>query len=163
MPSLVDMIAPPKILTRTEETERPGERGLQLFDIFFVIHSFLSQNMSKVSSNLHIQQQGYVLFAWSALFVVPLQHYELTKVQKKFQYNTSLAVKGALAHRLQNQKWPPGGSKMADRVLKGVYPQVLGRSKQLLQNKFFDPSTPSIRKGRNGEKTEKRGKKIRKD
>ena len=30
---------------------------------------------------------------------------------------------GALAqtpHHLQNPKWPPGGPKMADRVLKGV-------------------------------------------
>ena len=48
---------------------------------------------------------------------------------------------------------------MADRVWKGVYPQVFGRSKQLSLNKFFDPSTPSMRKGRNrgngGEKKEK--------
>ena len=71
--------------------------------------------------------------------------------------NTSLAAKGALAHHLQNPKWPPGGPKMADRVWIGVYPQVFGRSKQLSLHKFFDPSTPFMRKGRNGgEKREKR-------
>ena len=39
--------------------------------------------------------------------------------------NTSLAAKGALAHRLQrslqNQKWPPGGPKISEGVWKGVY------------------------------------------
>ena len=30
---------------------------------------------------------------------------------------------------------------------------MFGRSKQLLLNKFIDPSTPSIRKGRDGGKT----------
>ena len=45
---------------------------------------------------------------------------------------------------------------MADGVWKCIYPQVFGRSKQLLLNKFFDPSTPSMRKGRDrGEKREK--------
>ena len=45
--------------------------------------------------------------------------------------NTSLAAKGALAHRLQrlqNPIWPPEGPKMADRVWKGVYPYVFGPS-----------------------------------
>ena len=41
---------------------------------------------------------------------------------------------------------------MADGVWKGVNLQVFGHSKQLLLNKFFDPSTPSMRKGRDGEK-----------
>ena len=52
---------------------------------------------------------------------------------------------------------------MAEGVWKGVYPQVFGRSKQLSLNKFFDPSTPSMRKGRNGEekKNGKKKKKIR--
>ena len=46
---------------------------------------------------------------------------------------------------------------------------VFGRSKQLWLNKFFDPSTPSMRKGRTGGKKmgkkrgKKRGKKKRKD
>ena len=44
---------------------------------------------------------------------------------------------------------------MAEGVWKGVYLQVFGRSKQLSLNKFFDPSTPSMRKGRNGEETGK--------
>ena len=39
-----------------------------------------------------------------------------------YLYNTSLAAKGALANRLQNPKWPPGGPKMAEGVWKGVYP-----------------------------------------
>ena len=41
---------------------------------------------------------------------------------------------------------------MAGGVWKGVYPWVFGCSKQLLQNKFFDPSTPFVRKGCDGEK-----------
>ena len=41
---------------------------------------------------------------------------------------------------------------MADRVWKAIYPYVFGCSKQLWQNKFFDPSTPSMRKVNNGEK-----------
>ena len=49
---------------------------------------------------------------------------------------------------------------MAEGVWKGVYPSVFGRSRQLSLNKFFDPSTPSIRKGRDGEK--KTGKKEKK-
>ena len=70
--------------------------------------------------------------------------------------NTSLVAKGALAHRLQRRtackiqygpqgapKWPTGSVKV---------------SKQLLLNKFFDPSTPSMRKGCDGGK--KRGKKT---
>ena len=41
---------------------------------------------------------------------------------------------------------------MADRVWKGVSPLVVGHSKQLSLNKFFDPSIPSMRKGRDGGK-----------
>ena len=40
---------------------------------------------------------------------------------------------------------------MTDGVWKVVYLQVFGRSRQLSLNKFFDPSTPSMRKGRDGE------------
>ena len=47
---------------------------------------------------------------------------------------------------------------MAEKVWKGVYPLVFGRSKQLSLNKFFDPSTPSMRKGSDGGK--KTGKKT---
>ena len=49
---------------------------------------------------------------------------------------------------------------MANGVWKGVYPQVFGRFRQLSLNKFFDPSTPSMRKveGRE-EKKEKKEKK----
>ena len=50
---------------------------------------------------------------------------------------------------------------MAEGVWKGVYPSVFGRSKQLSLNKFFDPSTPSMRKGREGEN--KYGKKEKTD
>ena len=45
---------------------------------------------------------------------------------------------------------------MADGVWKGVYPKVFGRSRQISQNKFFDPSTPSMRKGCDGEEEEKK-------
>ena len=47
-------------------------------------------------------------------------------------------------------KWPPGGSKMAD----GVW-EVIGRSEQLLQNRFFEHSfyekqrtNPKLQNGR---------------
>ena len=79
--------------------------------------------------------------------------------------NTSLVAKGVLAHRLQRRtackiqngrqgapKWPTGSGL--------VYPKVFGRSKQLSQNKFFDSSTPSMRKGRDGGK--ENGKKKKK-
>ena len=57
---------------------------------------------------------------------------------------------------------------MADGVLKGIYSEIFGRSHQLSQNKLFDPSTPSMRKGHNrGEKTGKKkqggGRKENKD
>ena len=51
---------------------------------------------------------------------------------------------------------------MADGVWKGVYPQVLGRSRQLSLNKFLDPSTPSMRKVDDGEKKEKKKEKRKK-
>ena len=47
---------------------------------------------------------------------------------------------------------------MAESVRKVAYPYVFGRSHQLLLNKFFDSSTPSMRKGRDGE-WGKKGKK----
>ena len=40
---------------------------------------------------------------------------------------------------------------MADGVWKVVYPKIFGRSRQHLLNKFFDLSTPSMRKGCDGE------------
>ena len=51
---------------------------------------------------------------------------------------------------------------MADGVWKGIYPKVFGRSKQLLLNKFFDPSTPSMRKVDDGEKKKEKKKKKKK-
>ena len=38
------------------------------------------------------------------------------------------------------------------RGLESVLPQVFGCSHELSQNKFFNLSTPSLRKGRDGEK-----------
>ena len=88
--------------------------------------------------------------------------------------NTSLAAKGALAHRLtatphglqhftscfyenfKNPKVLPGGPKMANGVWKGVNPKVFGRSHQLSLNKFFNPSAPSMRKVDDGEKKKKK-------
>ena len=56
------------------------------------------------------------------------------------------------------------GPKMADRVWKIVHLQVFGRSRHVLLNRFFDPSTPSMRKGDDREKKQgkKWGKKKRK-
>ena len=47
---------------------------------------------------------------------------------------------------------------MADEVWKGVYPYVLGHSRQLSLNKFLDPSTPSMRKVDDEEKKRKKRK-----
>ena len=41
---------------------------------------------------------------------------------------------------------------MTDGVWKGLYSWLFGRSCQLSLYKFFDPSTPSMRKGCNGDK-----------
>ena len=49
---------------------------------------------------------------------------------------------------------------MADGVWKGVYPRMFGHSKQFSLNKFFDPSTPSMRKGRDGGEMGKKGKRL---
>ena len=57
----------------------------------------------------------------------------------------------ATPHRLQDPKWPPGGPKMAEGVWK-----EFGHSRKLSLNKFFDPSTPSMRKGRDGGKREEK-------
>ena len=59
--------------------------------------------------------------------------------------NTSLAAKGALANRLQR--------RTACKI-QNV------RSCQLSLNKFFDPSTPSMRKGCDGEKKMRKKVKI---
>ena len=45
---------------------------------------------------------------------------------------------------------------MADGVWKGVQSLVIGCSDQLLPNKFFDPSTPSMRNIDDGEKEKKK-------
>ena len=82
------------------------------------------------------------------------QKEQIFAISSKFHINTSLAVPGALAHclqRLQNPKWPPGGPKMAEGVWKGFW-----CSKQLLLNKFFGLSTPSMRKGNSGEQRKRR-------
>ena len=60
-----------------------------------------------------------------------------------------------MPHRLQLPKWPLGGPKMTKGVWKGVCSSVFGRSRQLLLNKFFDPSTPSMRKVDFGEEEKK--------
>ena len=51
-----------------------------------------------------------------------------------------------------NPKWPPVNPKMADGVI--------GHFESLSLNKFFDPSTPSIRKGDNGETKKNGGEKT---
>ena len=45
---------------------------------------------------------------------------------------------------------------MADGVWKGVHLKVIGRSDQLSLNKFFDPSTPSIREVDDEEKKKRK-------
>ena len=58
----------------------------------------------------------------------------------------------------------PRGPKMADEVWKSIDFWAFGRSRHLSLNRFFDPSTPSMRKGDDGgekKKKENRGKKKR--
>ena len=51
---------------------------------------------------------------------------------------------------------------MADGDWKGVYPYGFGHSCQLLLNKFFDASTPFMRKVDDGEEKKKKKKKEKK-
>ena len=52
---------------------------------------------------------------------------------------------------------------MSNRISKVVYPKVIGRSRHLLLNKFFDQSIPSMRNVDDGEKQEKKQEKKRKE
>ena len=113
---------------------------------------------SKVKSKKHtLVEKGTPHCAHSILGNIFVTFLFIFSCEATLTYqNTSLAAKGALANHLQRRtpckiqngrqgapKWPPGSGK------------VFGRSKQLSQNKFFDPSTPSMRKGLNREKTDK--------
>ena len=49
---------------------------------------------------------------------------------------------------------------MADGVWKGVYPLIFRPFCQLLEIKFFDLSTPSMRKGSVGEKGKQAGAEL---
>ena len=48
---------------------------------------------------------------------------------------------------------------MSDRISKVVYPKVIGRSRHLLLNKFFDLISLSMRKVDKGKKKKKEKKK----
>ena len=52
------------------------------------------------------------------------------------------------------------GPKMADGVWKGVFPLVWEHSRQLSLNKFFDRSTPSIRKVDDGKRKKNEKKRL---
>ena len=49
---------------------------------------------------------------------------------------------------------------MADRVWKGVHPQIFECYRQLSPNKFCDPSTPSMRKVDGGEEKKEKEKNV---
>ena len=55
-----------------------------------------------------------------------------------------------IGFNIAKSKMAARGPKMADWVWKVVYPYIFRRSHQLLLIKFFNPSTLSMRKGRNG-------------
>ena len=81
----------------------------------------------------------------------------LVYLDQRFHYNDKYQPSGAggtrsppaTPHRLQRRTTCntslPNLSKMADRAWKYVKPYVIEPSDQLLLNKFFDPSTPSMR------------------
>ena len=73
-----------------------------------------------------------------------------------FKINKSLAEKGKLAHRLQCRTACKiqNGRRGAPKWTTGSW--KVSTPKQLLLNKFFDPSTPSMRKGNSGERRRKR-------
>ena len=66
-------------------------------------------------------------------------------LQIMYTQNTSLVAPATMhCFKIQNR-----GLKMADGVWKGFYAQIFGRSHQLLLNsRFFDPSTPSMKQDR---------------
>ena len=84
---------------------------------------------------------------------------KLTAYCKSF-LNTSLAAPGALTHRLQRRTAcnaaPPASGPQNGR---GGLERCLHLDFGL--NKFFDPSTPSMRKGRDGGKKREKKKKRR--
>ena len=62
--------------------------------------------------------------------------------------------------RMSNPKQQQEGPKMAQGVLKGLQPQVIVRSHQILLNRYFNLSTTSMRKvddGETGKNKEKKG------
>ena len=63
---------------------------------------------------------------------------------------------------LVKSKMAGRGPQNGQRGLKRCLHSDLGNSKQLSQNKFFDPSTPSMRKGGDGEKTGGKKKRLMK-
>ena len=70
------------------------------------------------------------------------EKHDFTQTRKHEKYQPSSAggtrSPPAMPHRLQNPKWPPVAPKMADGVLKGVQPKVIGHaepSKQVLSGK----------------------------
>ena len=83
-------------------------------------------------------------------------------------YRVSPPKKRGKGHCLQRrtackiQNGRQGAPKWSTGSGKGALPYVFGRSGQLLLNKFFDPSTPSMRKARDGKK-KKWEKKINND
>ena len=102
-------------------------------------HSLLKNERVLASEHVKIGQHPPILIFLTTSLVLLLF----------LMQNTSLAVPGALAHRLQRRNAcntsPPNLSKMADGAWKYVKPYVIDPSDQLLLNKFFDPSTPSMR------------------
>ena len=65
--------------------------------------------------------------------------------------NTRIVAPGAIAiTQTRNAALLANSKNMVNGVWKRVYPRVFGGSRQLSPNKFFDPSTPSMRKGCDG-------------
>ena len=87
--------------------------------------TFLPSRLLDLISSYKKVQGKYILDIQYIIVVftyVILRSEKCPMIQKKEMIlwkNTILATQGALAHHLQNQKWP-GGPKMADGVLKEV-------------------------------------------
>ena len=77
-------------------------------------------NIQSIERKFRNRVKRFVIFWYPPPFLPDYKIY----LKKRFRILKILRIValGALAHRLQNPKWPPVDTKMADGVWKGAYP-----------------------------------------